>query len=77
MSEYYTQDEELTQEEIETLRGITHIDVGRDDPKITVLEEGPGTLIRVLVEYMPEQRERFRKRPEFGYRIPFYDHKDR
>jgi hypothetical protein len=27
MSEYYTQDEELTQEEIETLRGITEIDV--------------------------------------------------
>lgn len=42
-----------------------------DAPKITVLEEGPGSLVRIRVEYTDEQIERLRKRPKFGYQIPF------
>lgn len=42
-----------------------------DEPKITVLERGPGSLIKIKVEFTDEQIERFRKRPVLGFQIPF------
>jgi hypothetical protein len=43
----------------------------QDDPQITVLEEGPGSLVKILVEFTPEQTERFKTYPDFGLRVPF------